>query len=282
MECLRRGIGASLIVTLSTHNASASRLPKLVAWLRNLSIAGLRDARLHVLEIDAPHSKLIALTPEENEAAMVACHALELGTPLRFDVFKDIRKLLRAQDADVTCVWTACDPWTTPAVHGISMDGGRYLCERVHKDGKRWAPAQPGPMARQLILASTPQEEGGCQGCRFRVMCKGQCPGTAIGGDWRKRSVDCELWKALFTRVEGELEAAGETPVSKRADLPAIEARMEAAWAHGVSASVQSCLEGAPVVIPGGRAHVDSHGDQHGDRPHGDHTDHGDSSTEVK
>jgi len=34
-----------------------------------------------------------------------------------------------------------------------------------------------------VALAATPHAHGGCRDCRFFLMCKGQCPGTAIDGD---------------------------------------------------------------------------------------------------
>lgn len=130
----------------------------------------------------------------------------------------------------------------------------------MHKDGRQWAP-MPGSPARirQAVLWATPQERGGCAGCRFFLQCGGQCPGTAIGGDWRRRSADCALWFALLSDVEAELVARGEQPASLALDLEERVARRLARYAAGAA---------------GG------HGDAHGDAPHGDghgdHSDHGD------
>ncbi len=266
-RCLAEGIGCSLIVTLHRTNAHPDRLPRLLAWLRDLAAAGLQHARLHALELDGG-ARSIALEVPQAIAAFLAAADLEreLGGRLRFDVFADMRKLLLAEDDDVTCTWTACDPWTTPAVRGVAADGSRSLCQRVHKDGLPRPPAPPGPLVRQLVLASTPHAEGGCQGCRFLTACKGQCPGTAIGGDWRRRSADCELWMGLLQHVEMELVREGRVPVSLRPDRQLIEARMREAWAAGVNASNRGCVEdryagGAP-------------GQQHAD--HADHVDHND------
>jgi uncharacterized protein len=265
-RCLKEGIGASLIVTLHKLNASAPRLPALLDWFRDLDAAGLSSARLHLLELDGP-GKLLALSPEENVAALTACHELEGSlTRLRFDVFDDIAKKLRDPDASATCVWNDCDPWTTPAVHGITASGGRGLCQRVHKDGKQWLPtAEAAPRrVRQVVLWQTPQAEGGCQGCRFFLQCGGQCPGTAIGGDWRKRTVDCATWFNLLERVEGQMLARGEQPASLAPDLEARVAERLSRYAK--EAGVQG--------------HGDAHGDSHGDS-HGDHTDHGDHGDAV-
>jgi uncharacterized protein len=257
-RCLREGIGASLIVTLHRLNARPDRLPALLEWFRDLDAAGLQSARLHLLELDGP-GKALALTADENVAAMAAAQDLErtLKT-LRFDVFADVLAKLRDPDASATCVWNDCDPWTTPAVHGITASGGRGLCQRVHKDGKQYLPADTQSRVRQVVLWNTPQAEGGCSGCRFFLQCGGQCPGTAIAGDWRKRSVDCPTWYNVLERVEAEMLQRGERPASLAPDLDARVARRLAAYVAGPDA-----------------AHGDSHGDSHCDH-HGDHEDHGD------
>ncbi len=242
-RCLAEGIGCSLIVTLHRVNAAPDRLPRLLGWLRELDTLGLRDARLHALELDGA-ARRIALDVPEAVAAFVAVHGLERELRgLRFEVFKDIEALLRGEDDRVTCVWGACDPWVTAAVRGIAADGGRTICPRVHKDGLQRLPALPGPLVRQIVLTETAQEENGCRGCRFFTVCKGQCPGTAIGGNWRNRSTDCALWRGLLEHVESELEARGVVPVSKRPDRELILARMARAWAAGIAASNRGCIE---------------------------------------
>lgn len=267
-RCLAEGIGCSLIVTVHRMNAWPDRLPRLLDWLRDLAAAGLRDARAHALEMDGGAS-LVALPVPEAVAAFEALDQLGREVGISFDVFRDMEALLRAEDDSVTCTWTGCDPWTTPAVRGIDGDGARSLCQRVHKDGQKWVPAERGPLVRQLVLAETPQEEGGCAGCRFLTACKGQCPGTAIDGDWRKRSADCSLWFALLEMAEARISASGSVPVSLRPDRGTIETRMRSAWANGITASNKGCLEDRY------RGQDSYHGQG---TEHGDHDDHGDHS----
>jgi uncharacterized protein len=183
--------------------------------------------------------------------------------------------LLRGEDAwkwsdgsagGVACIWGGCDPLTTPAVVGIEPDGSRSLCQRVHKTRTSWGPAPRGPLFRQLALRATPQAEGGCQGCRQMITCKGQCPGTAEGGDWRRRSRDCELWKALLEHFEGVLLEAGVTPVTLRPERAEIEGRMAAHWAAGRAVKIAQVLDEMR-----GRAAWDTKSEDHWD--HGDHWD---------
>jgi uncharacterized protein len=256
-SCLERGISCSLIVTLHRMSAGPGRLPQLLAWLQELAARGLRSVRLHALELDGG-ARHVALSHDDALAAFRSCRELERETPLRFDVFDDITRKLRDPDAAATCVWGDCDPWTTTAVHGIGPDGSRSGCARVHKDGRQWTPLEGAPVRiRQAVLWATPQEQGGCHGCRFFLQCGGQCPGTAIDGDWRMRSADCRLWFGLLEDAEAQLVAAGEQPASLAPDLDARIERRLASYAAGGQ-------------------HTDAHGDAgHGDE-HGDHTDHGD------
>ena len=46
------------------------------------------------------------------------------------------------------------------------------------------------------------------------MMCKGQCPGTALEGDWRNRSEHCSIWMYLFATLENQLIREGQAPLS--------------------------------------------------------------------
>lgn len=269
---LREGMGASLIVTLHRRNAGTPELrERLKTWLAALAALGLKDARLHTLEID--HARVrdtLAMSNTQKIDALLDFATFEksLRGTLHFDVFVDIEKSLRGGHDGVTCIWNACDPYTTPAVQGVDGHGNASNCGRTNKDGVAWLKASTRGQQRQLALYQTPRELGGCKGCRFFLMCNGQCPGTAIDGDWRNRSEDCEVFYALFAHVERELLARGVVPLSLAEHRPRLEAEYLAQLTSG--------------------EYGDGHGDAHGDhtdgpqlvqlqRPHGDHTDHGDS-----
>ena len=277
-RCSDEEIPIGLITTLYRKNSSAERLPRLLDWFRELDTWRLYGVNLHVLEHDGRY-RWLALSHEENIHALLALYQLQIRElkHIRFPLFTDLLALLRAKDAwkysdgspaGVGCTWTACDPMTTPAVQGIDADGRRSLCPRVYKDSKMWGAAERGPLVRQLVLRNTPQEEGGCQGCRHIITCKGQCPGTALDGDWRKRSRDCELWKGLLEHFEGVLLQAGEVPVTLRPDRDKIEERMVAAWEQGMSARLIDVVEGGQTS----KGKSVDYGD------HSDHQDHTDLS----
>lgn len=239
----REGPTPSLIVTLHRLNASRERLPELLGWLRRLDGLGVRHVRLHVLQVEgdemgAEH----ALGPRDNVAALSALAELEGDLELRFDVFRELESLLQGRDESVSCVWRACDPYTTAAVRGVEGLGQRSNCGRTNKEGVEFVKSDRPGYERYFALYHTPQEHGGCAGCRFFMLCKGQCPGTAIGGDWRNRTEHCEIWMELFERAERKMLAAGKEVLSLRADRTQIEAALLRAWDEGVNPSLEALL----------------------------------------
>lgn len=244
------GNKGSLIVTLTKHNAQGDRLRILMLWIKEIRqyVAGIK---YHILEVDSDRAKKeLALTNEENLYALT-----ELRKVGEHDMFKDIRNMLLDKHENLACVWNACDPQTTRAVRGVNPDGQLVNCGRTNKDGINWAKVEKENNERYVALYYTPQEFGGCKGCKFFALCKGQCPGTAIDGDWRNRSEHCSVWYGMFSLVERELLEQNYVPVTERPErLRQLELKVLA----------ESVNDYSP------------HGDEHGDTPHGD-IPHGDA-----
>jgi uncharacterized protein len=159
----------SLIVTLHRGNATVTKLPVLHGWVRHLERLGVSSLRLHILETESAEIRQrYALTTEENLAAFLSPAHLEseLST-LKFDVYTDMRRLLRGQDDSVTCIWGACDPYTTRAVRGVEGNGQRSNCGRTYKEGIEFAKAERAGFERYLALYHTAQAHGGCRDCRM-------------------------------------------------------------------------------------------------------------------
>ncbi len=270
-RCLESGINPSLIVTLHAGNASESKLDALVAWFEELDRRGLYHAGLHVLEVD---DEQIREELELSAGELVAAYQRIAALPterLRFDVFTDIERLLLGDDGKTTCTWNACDPYSTAAVQGIAPDGTLQNCGRTADAGVTWRKSETTGHERQLALYTTPQESGGCQGCEFWIMCKGQCPGTAIGNDWRNRTEHCFTWKELFRLIQARLESEGRETLassSRTAERDALETRLFEVWSQGLNFNLATAIAGGEPSA-GGVGHGDNpHGDDHGD--HGD------------
>ena len=239
------GMPPSLIVTLHRNNATEDKLPQMHRWFGELYQLGVRQVRLHALEVeDDVIREKYALATEENLHALLSFASLEKELAgFHIDVFSDMEKLLQVKDGHVSCVWRACDPWTTEAVRGVEGHGQRSNCGRTNKDGIDFVKAETRGYERYIALYNTPQEHGGCSGCRFFLACKGQCPGTALDGDWRNRTEHCDLWMALFREMESRMVARGETPLSLMPKLAALEALMLDAWSRGANPTLDSALK---------------------------------------
>lgn len=265
---VQAGIVPSLIVTLSRQNASADKLDMFIRWFIALRGLGIRHVNLHFLEVD--HTLVqqhLALSSAELLAALRRCAQMGEAIGLRFSPLTEIPRLLVGDDDTVSCVWHACDPYTTRAVQGVGSLGQRSNCGRTNTDGIPWQKAPVEGYERQLALYATPYEDGGCKDCRFFLMCKGQCPGTAIDGDWRNRTEHCETYLALFEDEEARIVASGRTPLSLTPFRFSLEQAYLAQLAMGHNPTLAALQRGQQAPVPS------VHGDvPHGDS-HGDHTD---------
>jgi uncharacterized protein len=231
----RESIPPDIIITLHRGNAARDKLPVMRDWLQRLERLGVRSLRMHILEVDDEAVReRCALTIEENIEAFLYFAQAEVDFPkLKIDVFKDIRNLLAGRDRGATCIWRGCDPYTTAAVSGIEGHGQRSNCGRTNKDGIDFVKADYPGYERYLALYHAEQETGGCNGCRFFLMCKGQCPGTAVDNDWRNRTEHCRVWMALFAYFEHEMIQAGGAPISRHAKRPQLEQWFLDQWMSG-------------------------------------------------
>jgi uncharacterized protein len=279
------GLHPSLIATLHRANATNDKLSLMCDWFRYLDGIGITSVRLHILESENETiRRTYSLTVQENVAAFLRFAELEKELQsVRFDVFHDMENLLQGNDRNVTCIWSACDPYTTRAVRGVEGNGQKSNCGRTSKDGIDFAKSDTPGFERYLSLYHTPQEHGGCKDCRFFLMCKGQCPGTAIDNDWRNRTEHCDVWKSLYRYLENKMLERGIYPVSTQPERLVLERAMVEAWATGINPSIQDELErltrkgtfveGAQKGAVPERDLFSNHYDQHNDRHYDQHND---------
>lgn len=244
------GIPASLIVILHRLNATTDVLPRLTAWFGELAAMGVRRIGLHLLEVESEAvRRRFGLSDDENVHALLHLRELQTELPdLEFSLLQDVESLVLGDDANAKCIWRACDPYTTPAVRGVGGRGERTKCGRVIKDGVDALRDAVEGYERYIALYQTPQEFGGCRGCRFFLMCRGQCPGTAINGDWRNRSEQCPIWFRVFERVEADLLNLGQQPLSTSAKRDLVEQEMVRNWQAGRNVTMSSILKAGSGV----------------------------------
>jgi uncharacterized protein len=230
---LQNGIVPSLIVTLTKYNTS--NLSKIKSWLKELDKKGVYSVRLHVLEVEYDSiQNSFGLTPEENVSIMLEMANFETELKrMRFDLFKDMKNMLLGDDSNATCTFHSCDPYTTSAVRAVDGQGVSTNCGRTNKEGIDFMKSDTPGYERQIALYHTPQEYGGCSGCRFFLMCKGQCPGTGIKYDWRNKTDLCKMYYTLFEYFEKQFLESGVLPLSLFPGLGSLEKAMISSWIEG-------------------------------------------------
>lgn len=239
---LENGLLTAVIVTLTNANTTVEARAELIEWIRGLIDRGCRSFRIHLLEVE-PGVSRGEIAPDANDLLMTLLELYELECSLGFnvfDLFREIRNLLLGDDSNASCVWRACDPYSTEAVTGVESDGAVTNCGRTLKLGVNYLKTAKPSYARYIALYQTSTDEGGCKDCRFFLACKGYCPGTAIEGDWRNKTEHCDLLFNLFSKFEEKLLKDGLTPISKSLWRRQYENDAIRAWASGLNFSLQS------------------------------------------
>jgi uncharacterized protein len=233
-----------MIVVLHQLNATGPALDRLIEWFKELDALGIRGVGLHLLEVEnAEAQRKYAMSEDDNVTALLRLRELQKSLKtLRFDLMRDLEALLLGDDSTAKCVWTGCDPYTTRAVEGIGGHGESIGCSRVLKDGVAFLRAEESGYERYLALYRTPQAAGGCAGCRFFLMCRGQCPGTAIDGDWRNKTEQCGTWMRVFESIETDLVSEGKQPLSRSPMRKDVEEALIRSWEQGRRANTASAL----------------------------------------
>lgn len=246
VKLIQNGISVSIIVTLHRLNGSRENLPKLIEFIEWLSAVGVKHGNIHTLEVDStmPDQEKYVLTQEENIEAFtkLALFFRDNAVPTWMP-FTDMRNMMIGDDSSTTCTWHFCDHMNTNAVYGIEGDGSVSNCGRTNKEGIDWYKADKSNYARYISLYNTPDELGGCQGCRFWITCSGSCVGESEHGDFRNKTIHCETMKSMQTFYENQLLEEGIVPVTKLSYRKQIEEYMYDKLFKGQIVSVREAVQ---------------------------------------
>jgi len=202
---VKEGINVSLIITI--HKLNYDNISDLLQFIDEMLLIGIVAFNFHNLEVDnSVTEKTLHLDDAHNFAIFQVLYEHTRTKLGHFNPFNDIKCLLTQEKPSVSCIWTSCDPVTTPAVHGINAEGALTNCGRTNKEGIDWLKSEsPRSLERYLALSLTEWKNGGCKDCQYFFVCKGNCPGTSIGGDWRNRTRDCLFWYQLIDSIRQDL-----------------------------------------------------------------------------
>jgi len=293
------GINVGIICVLTKANALRAQRDTFKAWIRELHELGI-SGRLNPAQIDYPSAQDIALTAEElsdfycDIARFILTEIGDDWLPIR-DVVDSLLGLNQG-----TCNFGECDYYNAVAEKVIFSDGSTGSCLKTAKTGHAYprfqnADADPRGFAkiRYEILPLIPQEDGGCEGCKYWRNCTGGCPSEGFGGDWRNKTRYCKAYYDLFETVADILRKIMPNVLltcdldsshfpsknSVRNMNPSAFYYMTygngfnpSSWRKDARVDIERCSQQRPES---GNELVNQNYD-HGDRPHGDRP-HGDS-----
>lgn len=215
----KEGVGVGIIITVHKMNGTKERLPRLFEFIKKLEAIGITGGNIHLMEIDSKEAESYSLTSEENTYAFLEmAKFFEENPQLSYSPFNDMKHSILGANPR-SCIWNSCDPLNTQAVYGIEGNGAISNCGMVNKEGVEWHKANDVNFMRDVVLYQTKPEHGGCSGCRFFLMCNGHCNGSAIGGDWRNKTMHCNTIKEMFKYYEDIHVKADKMPITLNADL---------------------------------------------------------------
>lgn len=269
---VKEGIIPSMIITLHELNASKKNIGKFKEWIKEVDSLGIWSIRLHILEKEDCEADKYALSPKEYAEAFIdiADFCSKENIDIEFDVFHDINSLLKGKDNYTTCMFNNCDPLNTASVDSIDYEGVRG-CGRPNKNGVDWNKCKTMGFERSYMLYHIPQENGGCKDCKYFIICRGNCPGNGIDGDWRNRSEYCEMWKILFDYFEKKHLEVGIVPITMSPSLKRIERALLDSLRAGQRTTIEYIINNLDNNTYSCNNEYISHLDScHGDVPHGD------------
>jgi len=275
-DLIEAGVPVSLMSTLWNYNARGEALSEFIEFVLGMYALGIRHHTFHAgTAYELPEAEL-----SMKDLGLAFRHLTEVcfQEPGRdWRPFRDVVDLmLGAREA--VCVFNGCDPWRTSSEEPAFEDGSIGCCLRAGAsvDGIVALRADAFQDTRSIFLPQLAQDLGGCKGCRFWPVCRGNCPGSAIGGDWRLRTRHCEAWKSLYEDVERRLRGLFPNAVLAQDydSRPGIDLLIRSVAGSASSRCKAVSIERLKEMEKkAGVAQAAADASGHGDRGHGDSDD---------
>ncbi len=288
------GICPGVITVVHNRHMGAENIGVYKTWMIGLCERGIQGSH-NLIQRPSDTSGLVPTSADTLEWYKSMADVILGNARYQWQPYRNIVDALLGLGLGV-CSFSRCDIYHASAAIEIKGDGSVTSCSRSLSSGKLHLRAAEYSKVRAEILAQIPREHGGCHGCRYWKICNGLCPGTALDGDWRNRSEQCDVYYGLYAHIENRLRGLMpniklciDDPIDDFAERACNRQQTTAfdAMLFSVTESPSSFRCTTPRVTPfvittpfmgaGLPAPTNTpHGDTVVNTPHGDHTDHTD------
>ncbi len=289
VELQKQGVNVGVITVLTKANAgSQEKLEKLLHFILTLRENKILGGRLNLMWTNYSEVKQYELTPEEaSQAWLYLYSSLHTYQDLQWQPFRDFTDNLLGLSHS-SCAYGKCDYFCTYGAKVILADGSLGNCDRTHQEGCVFTRASEKPSyERYDALKATD-----CANCRFWNVCYGGCPAEGELGDWRNKTRFCKATYDMYSTIEADLKALLPN-IKLVTDCNNAEDYFDAsrngrkinAFEKMLFSSTHSPSAWKPVQVIAPKETKNDQTKQskappsfeHGNIPHGDYTDHGDS-----
>lgn len=273
-------ISVGLITVITRFNCLPAQRKKFKDFILEMKSIKCPSGRMNPVIAQADYVPTI---DEYKEFYLDMCDFILSDPRLQWQPFRDIIDNLMGY-AQSTCIYHQCDFFWTNSAHVILGDGLVRNCMKTVLVFNVFQ-GKEASKVRYDALFHTPREHGGCKGCRYWSICSGLCPSEGIDGDWRNRSYVCEVYYALYERIEKKIRALFPrikliTDYEPKGPSDSVSSREFCRQVEKLNFSTWRQTQRVQKPRKAEEGHQDSTGitPDHKDVAHGDHDVHGDSS----
>lgn len=269
-------ISVGLICVISKYNCLPAQRQKFKDFILEMKKIGCPSGRMNPVVGGGDY---VASIEELKDFYFDMCDFTLSDPLLQWQPFRDIIDNLMGFRQS-TCIYHQCDYFWTNSAHVILGDGTIRNCMKTVLGHNVLQGNEPSKV-RYEALFNTPRQYGGCKGCRYWSVCSGLCPSEGIDGDWRNKSSYCEVFYALYEKIEKKIR--GMFPIMKLATDYKPE-KPEDAVKNGDFCKKIERLDFSTwrYTCPSGKPQKQEGKGEHGDSPHGDYSRHGDSNAPAE
>lgn len=209
-------VSLGVIIVLTDQNAGTQekyeQLHEFMDYLNKNGVSGHFNPAIPYEDVQVD----VSLNPEQlKEVYLATWEWMKEKDYRKWDPMKQYQNNLLGLKLG-NCVNQKCDVFNAKGAEIAKGNGEESGC------GKTWGAVGDGvsflqggstgnefeeSKERYQMLKQVPQEEGGCNGCRYWKFCYGGCPASGGEYDYRNKTLWCEAKYALYEKIEHDMKS---------------------------------------------------------------------------